>query len=246
MTLQPRPYLRKARLGPKSSQGDGYPHNLAFVKDLSKVGFHPDVTFLIGENGVGKSTLMEALAAKLGCNPEGGNRNFRFSTRPTHSDLHTDLVLERSHRFPSEIFFLRSESFYGMASYVEDTGYLGAYGGQSLHLRSHGEALLAVLEMKFKGGGLYLLDEPEAALSPSSQLRALAAFHRLVRADSQLIVATHSPILMAYPRSSIYRLSDSGVESQKYEQTEHYTVTRDFLNRHEQMLAILLDEEPRT
>lgn len=162
-----------------------YSFSLPAVRNLRTLKFHPDVTCLIGENGTGKSTLMEAIAQLLKFNPEGENKNTLFSTRETHSNLYKHLRGGgRSYKMPTDGYFLRAESFYNVASYGDETDYLAVYGGKSLHAQSHGESFLALLGKKFRGNGLYLLDEPEAALSPSRQLAALAIIHRMIESDS--------------------------------------------------------------
>jgi predicted ATPase len=221
---------------------DEYPFCLPAIRDLRTLEFHPDVTFFIGENGTGKSTLMEAIAQLLRYNPEGGNKNTLFSTRETHSNLYKYLRPGKSYKTPTDGYFLRAESFYNVASYVDDIGYMEGYGGKSLHAQSHGESFLALLNNKFRGNGLYLLDEPEAALSPSRQLSALAVIHRLVKSNSQFIIATHSPIIMAYPKARIYQFSETGIHEIEYEETEHYKISKDFFNRRELMLSVLLEE----
>lgn len=229
---------------------DQYPFNIPAVRHLDRLEFHPAVTFFVGENGSGKSTLMEAIALKLKFNPEGGGRNFDFSTAATHSVLYENLVLERAAQHPSDGYFLRAESFYNVATALEQieldhpTGPpFRAYGGKSLHAQSHGEAFLSLLCNRLQGGGVYLFDEPEAALSPQRQLSVLTLLHRLVYHRSQLIIATHSPILLAYPHARIYQFSEDGIQEIRYNETEHFQITRDFLNRHERMLEILLTEE---
>ncbi|MCA9905896.1 MAG: AAA family ATPase, partial [Anaerolineae bacterium] len=150
---------------------------------------------------------------------------------------------EKSFKRPKDGYFLRAESFYNVATYMDTTGYLAGYGGISLHARSHGEAFFSTLTDKLRGNGLYIFDEPEAALSPSRQMAALTAIHRLVQAESQFIIATHSPILMAYPHARILLLNDDGLTEVAYAETEHYNVTKDFLNNYPAMLRYLLDED---
>jgi len=161
--------------------------------------FRPDVTFLIGENGAGKSTLIEAIALAMGFGAEGGTKNVQIKTADTVSPLYRHLKTVKGYKKPGDFYFLRAESFYNVATYMDKTGYLAGYGGKSLHERSHGEAFLATLTTKLRGKGFYLFDEPEAALS---------AIHQLVLNESQFIIATHLPILLAYPRSSIMLMDE--------------------------------------
>ena len=210
--------------------------------------FDADVTFLVGENGAGKSTLLEGIAVACGFNAEGGTRNFSFATEETHSALCQYLTVARG-RYPRDGFFLRAESFYNVASYIDrldgepsfSPRLIDSYGGVSLHRQSHGESFLALVQNRFGGHGLYLLDEPEAALSPTRQLSLLALLDQLVREDSQLIIATHSPILMALPGAEILQFSQEGVEPVSYRDTEHYQITRRFLEDPDRMLRYLLE-----
>ncbi len=215
---------------------------------MDELAFDPGVTFLIGENGSGKSTLVEAIALLLGLNPEGGSQNFNFAERPSESDLYKALRPIRSHRRPRRQFFLRAESLFNVATEVEKRG-LFEYGWDFLHERSHGEAFLWLLTERFVEGGLYILDEPEAALSPKRQLAMLKRVSELVAANSQLIIATHSPILMAFPGAVIYELGADGIRNVQYEETEHFQITRDFLvhpNAFLRHLAADSDDEPES
>ena len=170
--------------------------------------------------------------------------NFRFDTRASHSELEGYLVLAKSTRRPKDGFFLRAESFFNVATEVDRIGVIDSYGGKSLHEQSHGESFLALLMNRFGGKGLYLLDEPEAALSPQRQLAVLSRIHDLVSDDSQFVIATHSPILMAYPNATIYGFSQDGVRKIDYYETEHYQVTHDFLANPKRMLDILMEPSP--
>lgn len=227
-----------------------YPFNLKAVRALMEKGavsFHPNVTFLVGENGSGKSTLVEALAVASGFNPEGGTRNFNFHTAETHSDLHRHLRITRGVRAPRDGFFLRAESFYNLATNIDDMDretsalppLIQSYGGQSLHRQSHGESFMALLLNRLGGRGLYLFDEPEAALSPMRQMSMISRMHELVQADSQFIIATHSPILMAYPHATILSLDDD-LRPVPYQETDHYRITKSFLDKPERMLRELM------
>lgn len=226
---------------------DSYLWDVPAVRYLRKAGrleFSHDVTFLVGENGTGKSTLLEAIAVACGFNAEGGSRNFSFSTKDTHSALHHALTVVRL-AYPKDGFFLRAESLYNAASYLDslDDMRLTArnYGG-SLHTKSHGESFLALVQNRFGGQGLYFLDEPEAALSPMRMLTLLAELDRLVKMNSQFIIATHSPILMAFPGAEILQITEEGIRPAAYRETEHYIVTRRFLEKPEQMLKYLLED----
>ncbi|MPQ34120.1 ATP-binding cassette domain-containing protein [Clostridium estertheticum] len=236
-------YLRHVELCREKIQSfSKYPYCLSAIKNLSILDFHPKVTYLVGENGTGKSTILEAIAVAYGFNPEGGTRNFNFSTKDTHSDLHKNLKLVKGVKRPNDGFFLRAESFYNVATNIDEIDGSNSYGGISLHSQSHGEAFLSLIRNRFSGNGLYILDEPEAALSPSRQMSLLVIMNELIRKGSQFIIATHSPIIMSYPDSIVYELSD-GIKEVKYKDTEHYKITKAFLDNPEKMLNILLFEE---
>lgn len=216
-----------------------YPFSIPAVKGLELLEFHPSVTFFVGENGSGKSTLIEALAIKAGLNPGGGTKNFSGSSRPSESELHTFLRLARGARRERSAFFLRAETMYNVSTEAEN--YLG-YGWENLHEKSHGEAFLWVALNKFRDGGLYILDEPESALSPQRQLAFLCRMHQLVSAGSQFLISTHSPILMAYPEARIYRLDQEGIQDVRYEDTEHYAITKAFLQNPGRMIREMFQD----
>ncbi len=247
-----RNYISGIRLNAHPPE-NSYFFRLPVVRSLLRQGelsLDRPVTFFVGENGTGKSTLLEAIAVAYGFNAEGGTKNFNFSTAHTESTLHEYLTLIRS-AYPRDGFFLRAESFYNVASSIDemDRGssfgarVIDSYGGISLHEQSHGESFLSLVQNRFGGNGLYILDEPEAALSPSRLMTLLVEMDRLVKTDSQLIVATHSPILMAFPGAVIYELSEDGIRPVAYKATKHYQITRRFLENPEKMLHYLLDEE---
>ena len=218
-----------------------YLHDLAVIKHLmnnDRLYFSSDVTFLVGENGSGKSTLIEAIAVAYGYNAEGGSRNFNFSTRNSHSDLCEKITISRKNH-PKDGFFLRAESFYNVASNIDEIQATHNYGGISLHNQSHGESFLTLVQERFWGNGLYILDEPEAALSPMKLLTLMAEIDRLVKDNSQFIIATHSPILMAFPNALIYEITEDGIKKTNYKDTEHYQITRRFLENPERMLKYL-------
>jgi predicted ATPase len=233
----------------KVSSFDEYPFSLPVIRHLDTLELHPAVTFLVGENGSGKSTLMEALAVAWGFNPEGGTKNFRFGTRASHSVLHEYLRLVKSARRPRDGFFLRAESLFNLASEIEHLDeepsfgppIINSYGYRSLHEQSHGESFFAVMMHRFGGHGFYVLDEPEAALSPSRQLAMLSRIHQLVKSRSQFVIATHSPMLMAYPNAWIYQIGANGMERVSLEDTEHYVVAKRFLNDPHRQLERVLD-----
>ncbi len=242
--------LRAELLWDRIEDRSAFPFTLPVVSRLKELEFHPNVTFLVGENGSGKSTLIEAIAVAWSFNAEGGSKNFNFKTHSSHSDLHKYVRLSKSVRRAKDGFFLRAESYFNVATEIEKLDeepgsppIIDSYGGLSLHSQSHGESFFALLENRFRGNGLYILDEPEAALSPSRQMSMLTRMHDLISDKSQFIIATHSPILMAYPDAWIYQIGPKGLDRVLYEDTEHYQVTRDFLNRPEIMLDILLDRK---
>lgn len=241
-------YIRSVQIEERLPE-DSYLFHIPSIRQLEEkpLVFEKPVSFFIGENGSGKSTLMEAIAIAMGFNPEGGTKNFTFSTDDTHSDLYKHILITRS-AYPKDGFFLRAESFYNFATNVNklDVGgrvpLIDYYGGKSLHEQSHGESFLALVKNRFSGKGLYLLDEPEAALSPSRLMQLLVCIHDLVRNDSQFIISTHSPILMSYPDADLFELSGNGIDKTSYEQTEHYRITKSFIDKPEVMYAHLFVE----
>lgn len=223
---------------------DDYPFNIPAVRYLSKTGTLPlekPVTFFVGENGTGKSTLIEAIAVAMGFNGEGGSRDFFFTTQRTHSELCDYLTISKSVT-PKDGFFLRAESFYNTASYLEENSTMARYGGVSFHEQSHGEAFLSLAMNRFEGNGLYILDEPESALSPQRLMELLVVVDELVKNNSQFIIATHSPILMAYPNADILEFSEEGIHKVGYRETAHYKITKQFIDMPERMVQYLLGD----
>lgn len=236
-------YLISIELKKDAVPQDEYPFSLPVISSLRALEFHPRVTFFIGENGSGKSTLLEALAVVCGFNPEGGSKNFTFSTKATHSELYQHLKAVRGFSRPKDGYFLRAESFYNVETNIDMLELAGAYGGESLHQKSHGEAFFALFMNRFKGNGLYLLDEPEAALSPTRQLAFLSRLHELTQAHSQFIIATHSPLIMAYPDAVIYELGKNGIRRVQYEQTEQFEVYKSFFNDYKRFFYEIIHNE---
>ncbi|MBR0417725.1 MAG: AAA family ATPase [Erysipelotrichaceae bacterium] len=244
--------MRSIALDDRPFNRDEYLKEIPAIKQLEKqeLVFDKRVSFLIGENGTGKSTLLEAIAVASHFNPEGGTKNFYFSTSNSHSELHEHLLLSKS-AHERDGFFLRAESFYNVASYIDDLDKAGgfgppiidSYGGVSLHLQSHGESFLALVKNRFGGNGLYLLDEPEAALSPSRLMSLLIMINDIANANSQFIIATHSPILMSYPDADIFELDDIGIRKVEYKDTDHYKITKDFIERPDYMYRLLFESD---
>jgi predicted ATPase len=246
---RPGPYLLHAELLRNVVPSfDEYPYRLPVVRNFERLAFHPKVTFFVGENGSGKSTVLEALAVAYGLNPEGGTRNFNFQTRGSHSSLADSLRLSKAAGVLGDAFFLRAESYFNVATEIErlDQEQSGGppiisyYGGVSLHEQSHGESFFALFKNRFRHHGLYFLDEPEAALSPTRQLEFLALLHDFVLGGAQFVIATHSPIILAYSNATILLFDGSGIREVAYTDTDHYKVTRGFLSNHKAMLNELL------
>ena len=218
---------------------DIYPFNIEIVKNFKEFNFKSPVTFLVGENGVGKSTFIEAIAVSLGMPAEGGTNNFRYETKNTTSELSEYLRVEVLNKSKTK-FFLRAESFYNFSTEVDNVGIGYAYGG-SLHECSHGESFIQLIQNRFSDHGLYILDEPEAALSPQRQLSLLCLIDELVKEGSQFIIATHSPILISYRDGIILDLNNN-FEEIDYKDTEIYALYKMYLENPEDMQNRLFDD----
>ena len=222
---------------------NSYLNDLPIIKYLAEhkaLNFSSNITFFVGENGTGKSTLLEAMAVAYGFNAEGGTRNFSFSTKDTHSELSEHLTLSKRD-YAKDGFFLRAESLYNAATYIDEINATHNYGDVSLHSQSHGESFLSIVQNRFSGQGLYILDEPEAALSPMRLMTLIVEIDNLLKNNSQFIIATHSPILMAFPNAEILQFSESGIEKVKYYETEHYKTTKLFIEEPEKTIHYLID-----
>lgn len=219
---------------------ESYLREIESIKELSHLSFEKSITFFVGENGSGKSTLLEALAVSAGFNPEGGTKNYSFSTYDSHSELCEAVRLSRGPRKQGWGYFLRAESFYNVATQEQEYAD-AAHPSQKFHEKSHGESFLELAQTQFKANGLYLLDEPEAALSPQRQLTLLMEIDRCVKEDSQFIIVTHSPILLGIPNAQIYTFDDGTIHECDYEETDSYQVTEMFINNRKAILHRLLE-----
>ena len=234
-------FIRQAAIDWERIASDDYLRRIPALQGLERLELSAPVTFFVGDNGTGKSTLLEAVASAWGLNPEGGSRNFRFSTRDTHSSLYRGMRLRKGWRQPEDHFFLRAESFYNVATkemeYVDPR-----HPSRRYHERSHGESFLELFQWRLGGGGLFLFDEPEAALSPQRQMTLLAEIYRSAQAGSQFVLATHSPILLAIPGAVLLSFDDGAIHPCAYEETGSYQITKLFLGDRERVLRELLAE----
>ena len=232
-----------------------YPFSLPIIKNLKTIEFPTQVTFLVGENGAGKSTILEAIANKAGFGAEGGSKNIAFKTSEEKTYAGTQLLAEQftlSWRTkPKNGYFFRAESFFNVANYIDYIAREGgggaatyaAYGGKSLHAQSHGESFLSFFQNRLGNGGFFIFDEPEAALSPQRQLSLMVIIHEMCKnSNAQFIIATHSPILLAYPEATIYSCDSDKLEAIAYKDTEHYKITKQFLDNPDYYLHHLFKE----
>ena len=229
-------FIQKINIDWNKIDADSYLRNIPTIKNLQSLELSNSVTFFVGENGSGKSTLLEAVAVAWGFNPEGGTKNYNFSTYDSHSALHDAIRLVKGYKKAGWGYFLRAESFYNVATMEEE---YEEYLSDRYHEKSHGESFLAMLQKQMKPNGLYIFDEPEAALSPQRQLTLLMEIYRCAKQDSQFIIATHSPILLGLPDAEILSFDEGVIHPCEYEETESYQVTEMFINNREQLLRRL-------
>lgn len=244
-------FIQKIKIDWTKIEPHSYLREIPTLQFEDELELERNITFFVGENGTGKSTLLEAIAVAYGFSAEGGSKNYAFSTYDSHSELHGAIRLSRGFQKPTWSYFLRAESFYNVASKTEEYRkdallpeqiYYDRFGGKSFHHQSHGESFLALAQGSFKAGGLYLLDEPEAALSPQRQLTLLLEMYRLAKLGAQFIIASHSPILLGIPGAQILSFDEGVIHECGYEETESYQVTEMFMNNREYLLKRLLEE----
>lgn len=220
---------------------NSYIRTIESLRDVEKIEFQSPVSLFVGENGTGKSTLLEAIAVAHGFNPEGGTKNYVFSTYDSHSELCDAIRIAKGYRKEKWGYFLRAESFYNVATQEEKYADI-AHPSMQYHKKSHGESFLDLAQDNIKSNGLYLLDEPEAALSPQRQLTLLTQIYKCANDGAQFIIATHSPILLGIPNAQIFCFDNGKIHTCTYEETDRYKITEMFINNRKSLLQKLLDE----
>ncbi|MCI8484121.1 MAG: AAA family ATPase [Lachnospiraceae bacterium] len=241
-------FIQSIRVNWNKIEKDSYLHQITALRQITELEFSQNITFFAGENGTGKSTLLEGIATAYGFNPEGGTLNYRFSTFDDVSELQNAISITKGYRRPKSNYFFRAESFFNVASKTEDYRdhtpkeiFYQKYGGKSLHEQSHGESFLSYFQ-SFDQAGLYLMDEPEAALSPQRQLTLLIQIVKMAEKGSQFLIASHSPILLGIPGAEILSFDQQEIKYCQYEDTESYQVTEMFLNHRGALLNRLLND----
>lgn len=220
---------------------DSYLREIDAIKGVKELAFHNPITFFVGENGSGKSTLLEAIAVSYGFNPEGGTKNYSFSTYDSHSELCDAIRIAKGVRRPKSGYFLRAESFYNVATKEQEYADI-THPSEKYHEKSHGESFLAIAQNYMREDGIYIFDEPEAALSPQRQLTLLMEIYKCAKEGAQFLIVTHSPILLGIPGADIYTFDEGKIHLCEYEDTDSYIVTEMFINNRDNLLYKLLSE----
>lgn len=235
-------FIRKINIAWEQIDKRSYLLDIPAIRSINSIDFHAPITLFAGENGMGKSTLLEAMAITAGFNPEGGTRNYAFSTYDSHSELCNAMQMIKNAQRPRWGYFLRAESFYNVATKEDEYSKIGGVP-EHFHEMSHGESFLQIANRQFRGNGIYFFDEPEAALSPQRQLALLRKICLCAKKGAQFFIVTHSPILLGMPYAEILVFDDVGIHVSSYEKTDSYRVTSLFMNRREYMLEQLLGDE---
>lgn len=235
-------FIRKINIAWEQIDKRSYLLDIPAIRSINSIDFHAPITLFAGENGMGKSTLLEAMAITAGFNPEGGTRNYAFSTYDSHSELCNAMQMIKNAQRPRWGYFLRAESFYNVATKEDEYSKIGGVP-EHFHEMSHGESFLQIANRQFRGNGIYFLDEPEAALSPQRQLALLRKICLCAKKGAQFFIVTHSPILLGMPYAEILVFDDVGIHVSSYEKTDSYRLTSLFMNRREYMLEQLLGDE---
>lgn len=234
-------FIQRISIDWSKIESNSYLRKINAIKELEKLDFDKNITFFVGENGSGKSTLLEAMAIAYGFNPEGGTKNYIFSTYDSHSELCEAMRISKGFRKAEWGYFLRAESFYNVATKEMEYSDI-THPSEKYHEKSHGEGFMAMAQRQLRENGVYFFDEPEAALSPQRQLTLLMEIYRCAKSGSQFIIATHSPILLGIPNAEILNFDNGAIHRCEYEETDSYQVTEMFINNRRQLLKQLLGE----
>jgi predicted ATPase len=233
-------FIQKISIDWAKISTNSYLRKIDAIKNMDILAFNNPITFFVGENGSGKSTLLEAIAVAYGFNPEGGTKNYHFSTYDSHSELCNAIRITKGVRRPKCGYFLRAESFYNVATKEEEYADI-VHPSEKYHERSHGEGFLTIVQNYMRADGVYIFDEPEAALSPQRQLTLLIDMYKCSKEGAQFIIATHSPILLGIPNADIYSFNNGKIYLCEYEETDSYAITKMFINNRNNLLHKLLD-----
>ncbi len=232
-------FIQSIKINWNKIEEDSYLRTIESISKITQLSFTNNITYFIGENGTGKSTLLEAIAVAYGFNPEGGTLNYNFSTYDDISELSNAIKISKGYKRPKSSFFFRAESFFNVATMAVE--YNSIYGERGLHEQSHGESFLSFFQ-SFQNEGIYIMDEPEAALSLQRQLTLFIQIAEMAKKGSQFIIVTHSPVLLAIPNSSIWSFDNGKIHTCRYEETENYQIIKMFINNRESFISQLLAE----